>query len=297
MNSFSKITRPLSIIISLTVYVIAFFSAVFTARLLPEAHILVRIGMADLVATAVIFIFSRIFNNSSIYDPYWSVKPVVIAMAYIWIFEINLITDRQAILLTGIAFYAFRLTTNFYRDWPGLKHEDWRYVNFRMNFPKAYWVISFFAIHLFPTIMVYLGCLAMYPVFNDPVIPLNGWDIAGIVVLFGSVLLAFIADEQLRIFRKNPANKGKSITRGLWRYSRHPNYLGEILTWWGLFLFAMATGPSAWWTIIGPVSITLMFIFASIPMIERRNLERRTDYLDYKMSTSILIPFKLKLKR
>ncbi|MFO7614295.1 MAG: DUF1295 domain-containing protein, partial [Bacteroidales bacterium] len=95
-------------------------------------------------------------------------------------------------------------------------------------------------------------------------------------------------------FRKNPAHKGKSITRGLWRYSRHPNYSGEILTWWGLFLFAMATGPSAWWTIIGPVSITLMFIFASIPMIERRHMERRTDYLDYKLSTSMLFPLKFR---
>ncbi len=289
----SQLNRRQSILLSLFIYVLAALTAILVARMFRESHPLVMIGAADLAATALVFFFSMILNNSSAYDPYWSVKPFVIAAGYIFLFELDAMSLRQILVMSGVTLYALRLTLNFYRDWPGFVHEDWRYVNFRSRFPKSYWLISFLGIHLFPTIMVYLGCLALLPVFDHQQLPLNGWDLAGAFILFGSVILAFIADEQMRSFRKKPASKGQSMTTGLWRYSRHPNYLGEILTWWGLFLFALAGGTHYWWTIIGPLSITLMFLFASIPMIEKRNLERRKDYQAYKSRTPILVPCKL----
>jgi steroid 5-alpha reductase family enzyme len=288
----STIGRPGSIALSLFIYVIATAVAIFAGRLFTMDQQLVVIAAGDLAATFAVFIFSVILNNSSAYDPYWSVKPFVIAVAYIFMFEADELSLRQLLVLTGITLYALRLTLNFYRDWPGFVHEDWRYVNFRVKFGKAYWLISFLGIHLFPTIMVYLGCLALLPVFEDRGAAFNAWDIAGAVVLFGSVALAFTADEQLRIFRKKPGNRGKTIRTGLWGASRHPNYLGEILTWWGLFLFAMAVDTRYWWTIAGPLSITVMFLFASIPMIEKRHLEKRTDYFDYKKSTPMLLPLR-----
>ena len=109
---------------------------------------------------------------------------------------------------------------------------------------------------------------------------------------FGSVLLAFIADEQLRKYRLNPANAGKSIRTGLWSRSRHPNYLGEILTWWGLFLMGLASGLQYWWTGIGALVITLMFVFISIPLIEKYSLRRRSDYKEYKREVPFLLPLK-----
>ena len=252
------------------------------------------IAAGDLAATIVVFLFSVLMNNSSAYDPYWSVKPIVIAVAYIFIFHVDSLTTRQWLALLGTTLYALRLTSNFYRDWPGFSHEDWRYVNFRKSSGKAYWLVSFLAIHLFPTIMVYLGCLSMMTIFSEEGRALNTWDIAGTVVLFGSVLYAFIADEQLRTFRKLPENKGKTITSGLWRLSRHPNYLGEISTWWGLSIFAIAATCENWWVLSGPFAITIMFIFASIPLIEKRNLERRQGYGEYKASTPMLLPFKFR---
>ena len=82
------------------------------------------------------------------------------------------------------------------------------------------------------------------------------------------------------------------MNRGLWALSRHPNYLGEILFWWGLYLFALASNPSFWWVVAGPLAITLMFIFASIPMIEKRMLKRRKDYQAYQEKVSMLVPWK-----
>lgn len=290
----TSLSRSASIWLSLFIYVLAIFSAILTARIFSHFHPLVMIGAADLTATLVVFIFSLALNNSSAYDPYWSVKPLVIAIAYIFIFSLESLNVRQWLVISGVLLYALRLTTNFYRDWPGFSHEDWRYVGFRKKFGKAYWLISFLAIHLFPTIMVYLGCMALLPVFSGEGNALNGWDMFAAVVLFGSVLYAFIADEQLRGFRKKPVNKGKIITTGLWNFSRHPNYFGEISTWWGLSLFAIAAGFEYWWTIAGPLAITVMFLFASIPMIEKRHLQKRQGYRDYIASTPMMLPVKFR---
>jgi len=294
MNANSTLNRTQSIWLSLLIYLLAAFTAVITARSFSGFHPLVMIAAGDLAATILVFIFSILLNNSSAYDPYWSVKPFVILVAYLFMFEMESLGVRQWLVFIGVFLYALRLTSNFYRDWPGFVHEDWRYVNFRKKFGKNYWAISFLAIHLFPTIMVYLGCLALFPVYSQGHNSLNGFDLAGAVILFGSVLLAFIADEQLRKFRNKPENKGKNITTGLWRISRHPNYLGEILTWWGLFFFGLAVGMEFWWTIAGPFAITIMFLFASIPMIEQRHLEKRPTYSDYIAKTPMLLPFKFK---
>jgi steroid 5-alpha reductase family enzyme len=292
----TTLSREASIWLSMFIYVLAILSAILVARLFSEFHPLVMIGAADLAATLVVFLFSVVMNNSSTYDPYWSVKPIVIAIAYLFIFniEIESLNARQWLVLAGTTLYALRLTSNFYRDWPGFSHEDWRYVNFRKSSGKAYWLVSFLAIHLFPTIMVYLGCLALMPVFSGEGRGLNTWDIIGVLVLFGSVVYAFSADEQLRRFRVKPENKGRTINTGLWRLSRHPNYLGEISTWWGLAILAIAAGCEFWWAFIGPVAITVMFLFASIPMIEKRNLERRAGYREYKAATPMLLPVKLR---
>lgn len=276
---------------SIAVYVVTLIIVILTFDYTTGLPVLARIAIADLVGTVVIFIFSVIMNNSSMYDPYWSVKPVAIATYYF----LAVSADGSSFVTAGaliLAFlYGLRLTANFYRDWPGLKHEDWRYRNFREQFPKAYWIVSFFGIHFFPTVMVYLGCLPMFIVFTQPVLmPVLAY--AGMAVVFVSVVLAYAADEQMRKFRRDPANSGKSMTKGLWSVSRHPNYLGEILTWWGFFIMAVACGWEYWWTGAGALAITLMFVFISIPMMEKYAMKRRSDYGDYMLKVPSLLPLK-----
>lgn len=286
-------TKSRSIAISLGVYLIAVVVAAVVFMQLPMVHLLVRLAVADVVATLVVFLFSIVYNNSSIYDPYWSVKPFVFAAFYLYQVPIAEASQYEVLTFLFVFLYGLRLTMNFYRGWSGMNHEDWRYQNFREQFPKLYWVVSFFGIHFFPTVMVFLGCLPMYVIFSDPVtFPILA--AAGLVVLLFSVWLAFTADEQLRKFRSFPENSGKTISEGLWRRSRHPNYLGEILTWWGLFMIALSTGWDAWWTGVGALTITLMFVFISIPMMEKRTLKRREDYAEYKRKTPFLVPLRLR---
>ena len=272
------------IIASIFAYLVALGTALLTGNVFRVLPPLVMIILADLMATFIIFVFSLAFNNSSIYDPYWSIKPVVIAGYYFLHYFPGEVPARQILVLVFVLLYGIRLTSNFYRDWQGLEHEDWRYIKFRKQFPGFYWLVSFFGIHLFPTLLVYLGCLPMFAAMASGTKALNLWDAAGTLVL------AFIADEQLRNFKKNLANKGKYISSGLWKISRHPNYLGEILTWWGLYLFALAAGYAFWWMGLGALLITLMFIFISIPLMEKKNLEEKEGYSDYIKRTPVLLP-------
>lgn len=276
-----------SVLIQVVAYTLAIVVAVVTLFLFPELDDLWRLAAADLAATVFIFICSFVFNNSSMYDPYWSVKPAVIASGYVFLFGLESIA--AIVLFSLMMLYNLRLTSNFFRDWPGLKHEDWRYRDFREQFPKAYWLVSFSGIHLFPTVMVYLSCIPLYYGMKES-FEMNwiGW--MGIFITIAAILIAFVADEQMRNFRNNPANKGKNMHEGLWKHSRHPNYFGEILTWWGIYLVALNASSDHWWTGAGALAITLMFAFVSIPLMDKRSMKRRSNFSDHIKVTRAILP-------
>jgi steroid 5-alpha reductase family enzyme len=285
-----RTNRAAGVAISAAAYVAALVVAVLVVRATGLTGPLVQLGLGTLVATAFIFITSIALNNSSMYDPYWSVQPLAIAGYYLsagW----GSLSGRQILMAMLALIYAVRLTANFYRDWPGLSKEDFRYVGFRRRTGRLYWPVSFLGIHLFPTIMVFLGCLPMYAVAaRQGAAPLGWLDVVGTLVILGAIGLAFVADEQLRVFRRDPVNRSRCIGTGLWAYSRHPNYLGEITTWWGLWLLALAASPKWWWTVVGAAAITVMFVFASVPMMEKRALTTRNGYREYRERTPMLLP-------
>ncbi len=270
----SRNSRILGVCVSVGAYVIAMVVAVFAVRAMSLGHPLADLAAGTAIATVVVFAVSVAANNSSIYDPYWSVQPLAIAGYY-------LVTgwqrvDARLVIATCLVFlYSLRLTSNFYRDWPGLRKEDFRYVELRQKYGRAYWPVSFAGIHFFPTVLVYLGCLPLYAITRPGAAGLRALDVLGIAVTLGAVVFAYVADDQLRRFRKGPGNRGRVADSGLWSVSRHPNYLGEVLTWWGLWVFALASGLGWWWTVVGVVAITIMFLVVSIPWMERRMLATR----------------------
>jgi steroid 5-alpha reductase family enzyme len=287
--------RRAAVLVSVAVYAAAFAVAIAAVRLFRPIHPLAVVAVGDVAATCAVFVASVLVDNSSMYDPYWSVAPVVIAGYYLWTAP-GAAEARMVLAATLVFAYSLRLTANFYRGWPGLAKEDFRYERFRRRFPRAYWPVSLVGIHLFPTVMVYLGCLPLYAVSRGGGAPFGVVDMVAALVTAGAVLLAFVADEQLRRFRSDPANAGESMRGGLWARSRHPNYLGEIFTWWGLYLFALAAGRQWWWTGAGALAITLMFVYVSTPLMEERALATRAGYLDYVARTPRLLPFRFRLR-
>lgn len=214
---------------------------------------------------------------------------MVIAVYYFFLAGDQL--DFRGILAGGLMLlYGVRLTSNFLRDWPGLTKEDWRYVDFRTKFPKLYWLISFSGIHFFPTVLVYLACIPAYYAIVESDGSFRIWDVLGALIFLGSIILSYIADEQMRNFRERATQSGLVMNQGLWQYSRHPNYLGEVLGWWGLWLFALGLSYEYYWTVIGAVAITCLFYFISIPLMDNRSLKRRPTFKAYMEQTPSLFP-------
>jgi steroid 5-alpha reductase family enzyme len=255
-------------------------------------HPLVVTLLADLAATAVVFAVSLAVANASVYDPYWSVAPAVIVAAWVLGPAGAGPAARPAVVLLIVLVWAVRLTANWAISWRGLGHEDWRYVRLREQRPAwlPWWLISLTGIQLMPTLVVFGGLLAVWPAASRPG---RGWgwlDAAAVLVAGSAVLIEAVADRQLRLFARDPANRGRILGRGLWRYSRHPNYLGEITFWWGMWLFGLAADPGWWWTAAGPAVMVLLFVFVSVPMMDRRSLERRPAYAEHMRRVPALLP-------
>ncbi len=286
-----RFSKAMSVFICLIAYLAGLAFATAVVIILDRVHPLPAAFAADFAATVVVFVFSGALNNSSMYDPYWSVAPLPLALYWLYRSAPAEITARQVAVLVLILAWGGRLTYNWYRQWKGLGHEDWRYMDFRTKTGKFYWPVSFLGIHFFPTVMVFTGCLSVYAVMSSPGAPLGMLDAAGLAVAAGAIVVEAVADRQLHAFVKSNPPREAILSTGLWACSRHPNYFGEISFWWGLFLFSVAAGAANWWTVAGPVAMTIMFVAVSIPLMEKRMLSRRPQYAERQKRVSALVPW------
>ncbi len=268
-------------------YLMAIFGAWISIQFFPDKELWVKIAIGDVVGTVIIFLYSLLLKNSSIYDPYWSVAPIIILL-YLIILN-GAFSIRIVLVSIIVVYWGVRLTMNWLKTWDGLNHEDWRYVKLAGDTGPLYWMVSFLGIHLFPTILVFLGCLPLIPiVFSQESIEWK--DILGFSVSFMAIEIERRADNQLREFKKNDSKLNVCET-GLWKYSRHPNYFGEISFWAGLFIMALGLNITENLVYgIGLLFMIILFVFISIPMMEKRQL-RKEDYAIYRQKVSMLVPW------
>ena len=283
-------SRLTSILIMGLAYIVSGVVGAAIVWFSPEMDPLNHMIYADLAATLVIFAFSVSLNNSSLYDPYWSIIPPAIVTYWALGSGYSLGTVA-ALSMILVWLWGIRLTWNFLRGWPGLVHEDWRYINIRNFSKKLYWPASLLGIHLFPTAIVFAGLYPIYLAISSPAIASESLVYAGSALCLLAIAIETIADEQLRTFVQSGPVKGSYLKTGLWSIVRHPNYLGENLFWWSLALIGYGAAQE-WVCFIGAVSMTAMFVFASIPMIDKRMLERRPHYAEHKAKTPALFPWK-----
>jgi steroid 5-alpha reductase family enzyme len=275
----------------LIAYLVAAIVALLAGIALSGSHPIAVAAGADAAATFAVFAFSMGFGNSSFYDPYWSVAPLPIALYWTLAPGSHGSGGRQMLAIAVVTLWGTRLTWNWARGWTGLGHEDWRYLRIRERTGAFYWPASLVAIHLIPTVVVFLGCLPLQPALASGTRPLGMLDAVAVGVALAGVGLEYVADEQLRRFRLAGPPPEAILETGLWGYSRHPNYLGEILFWLALALFGLAAAGFVWWTWLGFLGIVAMFQLASLPMIERRMLERRPGYAARQRRVPLLIPW------
>jgi steroid 5-alpha reductase family enzyme len=258
-------------------------------------------GLAvTVICTLVILVYSLINNNSSIYDPYWVIAPPLLALA-LKATTSGLMSNwhpRQAIIVCGLVFWALRYHV-FYRwsGWRnGLIHEDWRYELMRKA-PVPYWLNSLSGMHLFPTVLVYFAFLpaAMVLVRDATDMPgLNLLDISGVMGVLAAVIIQMVSDMQMKRYRASSEYKnGGAFRGGLWNFSRHPNYFGEVLFWISLMLFSFAAGAFVNHLVLvltGPVMMALFFRFSSW-LMDIRSLKKRKEYRHTISQVSALVPW------
>ncbi|GAA4376455.1 DUF1295 domain-containing protein [Nocardioides caricicola] len=244
--------------------------------------------IADVLATLVIFGFSRFHHNSSFYDAYWSVIPPLLAVY--WWSESDPDELRAWLVCGVIVVWAVRLTANWVYTFPGLHHEDWRYPMVRANAGRFELVADLVGIHLVPTLQVFLGLVPAYVALTQPGRAVGWLDWLAVAIGLGAVALELVADTQMHRFLRT-REPGQVMDRGLWGWSRHPNYFGEISFWFALGLFGLAASPADWWWVfVGALAMLLLFLTVSIPMMEKRSLERRPSYQDVVDRVPKLVP-------
>ena len=244
---------------------------------------------AHSIATIGIYISSLIFKNSSMYDPFWSVAPIPIII-YLAYFSNNLFLPNfyVSLVVFVILFWAIRLTHNWTMVWGGLKEEDFRYIDLKQGNLLKKEIINFFGIHYIPTLQVNVSLLPIYFVLTKTVTNYS-WILIGATISICAVILQIISDKQMRDFKKNILNKAKIMNLGLWKYSRHPNYLGEVMFWIGLYVMALSVNDIPAWLILSPLSMVVLFVFISCPMMDERSLKKRPGYKEYMDKTSQLL--------
>ena len=196
---------------------------------------------------------------------------------------------RFILLYTMVILWGLRLAVHLFFRKRG-QGEDFRYRKWREEWGNSFLLRSFLQIYVLQGAVVLVVSSPVLAVAASPGGKLGPLDTVGLFIWIVGLLFEAVGDWQLLRFKKDPANKGKIITIGLWRYTRHPNYFGECCLWWGVYLVALGS-PGAWWTFISPLSINFLLLYVSgIPMLEKK-YEGNLAFEDYKKRTSPLIPW------
>ena len=277
-----KESKTLSILLIASIYIMAAALGLGVYMLMPFAF-WAKLLIADIACTVFVFIFSMIFKNASVYDPYWSVQPIVIVVFFACG---HMITLPSLLLLISIIYWGIRLTGNWAYTFGGLKHQDWRYTKFENESGKIYPLINLAGIHLMPTLIVYLCTLPAVFVIRSE-LSANAGSVIGMAVCIGAATLQLFSDMQMQRYRKS--GRHGLIRTGLWKYARHPNYLGEILMWWGVGIQAVSVMPDHWYLLAGALANTIMFFTVSIPLADKRQ-SQKPGYAEYKAATRSLLP-------
>ena len=250
--------------------------------------------LADVLATLIVWAFGLLYENVSVYDPYWSVFPPVAFL--LWAFHTGIWTLPVVLLLVASWYWGWRLTRNWVITFKGIAHEDWRYTQYRNRHPLVFHLINLFGLNLMPTVVVFGAMLPGLMLFES--VSESGLSGAGLspisicalvfgfLVCIASATIQLIADKQIHDFRA--ANPGKYCNVGLWKHGRHPNYFGEIQFWWGIWImYAAFNGIDCF--IGGPIAMTALFVGISIPLMEKRQLANKPGYAEYRKQTRMLI--------
>ena len=250
-------------------------------------------GFASLLFFSIVYVFAKLKDRYDLIDVAWGLAFIVIAFNSLSLFDLQ-INSIQFLTFILVCVWAARLSVHIYDRWQRSRREDKRYAALRMRYRV---LLGGVALNMYIKVFVLQALLAF--IVSLPVITMNASDtvliggiaIVGTVVWIVGFYFEAIGDYQLRKFMQYPKNKGRLMTKGLWRYTRHPNYFGEIIQWWGIFIISLSVAGIWWLSIVGPLTITILLLFVSGVPLTEKYFAKKPGWEIYRVRTSKLLPF------
>ena len=244
--------------------------------------------LATITATMVlVWLLSLARRDASIVDPFWGSGFAIVALTASWL---NFPASARTTLLVALtAVWGLRLS--LFLLWRNWGHgEDRRYQVMRNHHGQRFWWVSLFTVFLLQAVILWFVSLPIQVAASqDETSPLHWLDFLGVLIWTIGFAFEAVGDWQLARFKADPANTGRVMDRGLWRFTRHPNYFGDFAVWWGLYLIAAAGG--AWWTLLSPLAMSFLLLKVSgVTLLEKTITDRRPDYANYQARTNAFFP-------
>ncbi|MCU0486701.1 MAG: DUF1295 domain-containing protein [Anaerolineales bacterium] len=254
-----------------------------------------NVGLVILGFMSLLWLASLALKDSSIVDIFWGTGFVIVTWAAFWLTPDGL-AARKWLISILVTIWGLRLSLHILLRNLG-KGEDFRYQVWRKEAGAAWWWLSFFRVYLLQGVVMWIVAAPLVAAQVSAVPGRLIWlDILAIPIWVIGFFFEAVGDWQLTRFKKDPANKGKVLSSGVWRYTRHPNYFGDATQWWAYYLIAVAAG--GWWTIFSPILMTtLLWRVSGATLLEKTLKEERPGYKEYIESTSEFIPWFPKKKQ
>ncbi len=246
-------------------------------------------GLTLAVVLAIMFLLwllSLAKRDASIVDPFWPAGFVIIAWVALWWTESP--TERAWLLVAMTTIWGLRLSGFLlWRNWG--KPEDYRYAEMRDKHGERFVFVSLLTVFTLQGVLMWIVSWPVQFGQLEAGTSLGLLDGVGVVIWLIGVFFESVGDHQLARFKARPENRGKVLDRGLWRYTRHPNYFGDFCVWWGLYL--VATSGGAWWTAVGPLLMSFLLLrFSGVSLLESTIVDRRPGYRSYIQRTNAFFP-------
>ncbi len=244
------------------------------------------LGLATAAALAFFtWLASLVQRDVSLVDRMWALLIAVPMLAYASVLPWS--GTRATVMAVLVAVWAVRLAA--YVSWRNWGHgEDRRYQAIRARNEPNFALKSLYLVFVLQAVLAWLVATPFLAALSHRAV----WtvlDSLGAAIAFSGFILEAVGDQQLARFKGDAANRGKVMDRGVWRYTRHPNYFGECCVWWGFFLMALPVG--GWWSVVSPLVMTgLLLQVSGVALLEKDIGERRPEYRDYIRRTNAFFP-------
>lgn len=253
---------------------------------MPLHHLLLTNFVAVAIIVAGLWLLSLALRNASIVDIFWGCGFVLVAWTSLACS--GRVEVRPLVMTLLVTVWGLRLAG--YLAWRNVgKPEDYRYVAMREKHRNRFAIVSLFTVFGLQGLLMWIISLPIQVGISQA----DSWQLwryLGVLLWLTGLFFEAVGDYQLARFKSNPANRGRVMNRGLWRYTRHPNYFGDFLVWWGLYVVAAESG-SWWWTIIGPLLMSFLLIRVSgVRLLESSLRARVAGYEEYVRDTSAFFP-------